>query len=106
MLMKAGTCVATPAFPVPGVVVQQWMWDAIVGETRFANDTEINNVFATVSMTTRADPVPGEPVGGISEKPLKVVWYVITLAFAAGASNSANAAVARKRFIVRSPTKS
>jgi DNA-binding response OmpR family regulator len=29
-----GVVVATPAVPTPGEVVQQWMWDAVVGATK------------------------------------------------------------------------
>jgi hypothetical protein len=41
-------------------------------------------VLATESTITVAEPVPSEPVGGISFAPLRVVTYVIGIAWAVG----------------------
>jgi hypothetical protein len=66
-----GVCVATPAVPVPGEAVQQWMWDAVVPAVNPENVSDtIFNVFAVVSITITAEPVPGDPFGGDSPGPV------------------------------------
>jgi hypothetical protein len=48
------------------------MCAAVVFVVRPVNDTWTRIVFATVSMVTNAEPVPGESFGGDSLGPLRV----------------------------------
>jgi hypothetical protein len=41
---NVGVVVATPAVPTPGVVVQQWMWEAVVTPVSPEKVTLIANV--------------------------------------------------------------
>ena len=70
--VKDGVVVATPAVPVSGSAVQQCMCDAVVVPSKSLNDTWTSIVFATVSMVTNAEPVPGDVFGGDSLGPLRV----------------------------------
>jgi hypothetical protein len=82
--------VATPTFnPVaPGKGKQQWMCDAVVPVSRPLSVTSTCSVLATGSSTAVAWPVPGEPVGGTSFVPSRVLRNVIAAASVAGAGNS------------------
>jgi hypothetical protein len=75
--------VATIAVPVKGAVVQQWMCDAVVPASRLLNDASTDNVFATSSVITVADPVPGDAFGGDSAGPERFAPYVIIVAWLA-----------------------
>jgi hypothetical protein len=76
------------------------MCDAVVPDPRPENEAETNIVFAVVSMTTVAKPVPPEPVGGTSAEPVSGAWYVITLPNAAGVSKIAKVSAARRVLIL------
>ena len=63
--------------------MQQWMCDAVVPVVKPLNVTSTNNVFATLSVITIADPVPGDPFGGDSPGPVRLAEYVIIVAWLA-----------------------
>jgi hypothetical protein len=76
--------VATPAVPVKGEAVQQWMCDAVVVPSKPWNVTLMtDNVFATSSVITVAEPVPGDAFGGDSPGPVRLTEYVIIVAWLA-----------------------
>ena len=78
--VNVGTMVATPAVPVPGLAVGEWICDAVVPAVKPLNDTSTNNVFATSSVVTVAKPVPGELFGGDSPGPVRLAEYSIMFA--------------------------
>jgi hypothetical protein len=49
---NVGVVVATPAVPVPGVGVGEWICDAVVPAVKPLNVTSTNNVFAMSSVVT------------------------------------------------------
>jgi hypothetical protein len=74
---KEGTVVVTPAVPVNGTDVQQWMWALVVvpSSPEKFELTDINRV--TSSTVTVAEPVPGDALGGDSAGPDKTAEKVI-----------------------------
>src|SRR5207302_7074530 len=66
---NVGVVVATPAVPVPATAVALWMCDAVVVPTNPLNVTRTRIVFAVVSKSTSANPVPGEAFVGDSDGP-------------------------------------
>jgi hypothetical protein len=73
--------VATPALPPGGI--QQWMCDAVVPASKPLNSTLTAKVWAVVSNTTVACPVPGDPVDGDSFAPVRSATNVVVAARAA-----------------------
>jgi hypothetical protein len=67
-----GTCVATPAVPVSGTIVQQWICAIVVGVVRPLKFAVTCIESVTSLMVTVAVPVPGEVLGGASAGPLRV----------------------------------
>jgi hypothetical protein len=63
--------------------VGEWICDAVVPEVKPVNVTSTNNVFATSSVITVADPVPGDAFGGDSAGPERFAPYVIIVAWLA-----------------------
>ena len=60
------------------------MCDIMVVPSKPLNDTSSrNNVCATSSVITVADPVPGDPFGGDSPSPVRLAEYVIIVAWLA-----------------------
>nr|WP_299544505.1 hypothetical protein [Phenylobacterium sp.] len=70
--MNVGTCVATPAMPLDGAAVQQWICDAVVVPERPEKVTLTAMVFAVVSIVTCAKPTPALAFAGLSLAPLRV----------------------------------
>src|SRR5262245_26877072 len=89
--------VATPAAPVKGSVVQQWMCDAVVVPSKPLNDASTANVFATSSVVTVAEPIPGELFGGDSPGPVRLAKYVTIFAWAVGVGGISTTANASKQ---------
>ena len=78
--------VATIAVPVNGVVVQQWMWEAVVPLVSPEKSTTTRIEWAAMSKSTSAKPVPGELFGGLSLGPLRDAVNTSGTACAAGAT--------------------
>src|SRR3954447_26252547 len=86
---KKGTSVATPATPLSGTAVQQWMGDAVVVPRRSLKVTSTLMVSVSSSMNTVAEPTPGLAFGGLSAGPLRLVTKVTACADPASASATA-----------------
>src|SRR6266853_2895335 len=73
---------------------QQWICDAIVGDVKPLKSTvtDIEWTSGSVSSTTVAKPVPGEPVGGTSFAPMRLATNVIGVAETEDADSSTAAA--------------
>ena len=103
---------ATPTLlPVKkGDTKQQWMCDAVVPLESPLNVTLTCIVLSIVSITTVAEPVPDEPLGGTSSEPVRLATNVIESASATDADSikkvaMAIAAIRSVRFIVYLPSK-
>jgi hypothetical protein len=70
--LNDGTCVATPAVPVKGAAVGAWMCAAVVIPIRSKKVAWTLIVWATASISTIANPVPGEALGGTSLGPSRL----------------------------------
>ena len=66
---KLGVWVATPAVPLSGEAVQQWMCATVVNPIRSANDASTRIVIRSKSIVTRVHPVPADAFGGDSAAP-------------------------------------
>jgi hypothetical protein len=91
--VKVGVTVATPAVPVSGVGVQQWMCEAVTTPVSPAKVVCTRMVFSTSSMVTSATPMPPEALGGASDGPVRMAWYTMVTAVA-GAAARVNASKA------------
>src|SRR6476646_4070811 len=80
--VNVGVVVATPAVPVPGSVVQQWMCEAVVKPVRPLKLTCTRIKLVTLSKWIWANPVPSEILGGDSFGPLRLANQSITPASA------------------------
>jgi hypothetical protein len=67
--------VATPAVPVSGALVQQWIWEAVTPAVRLLKLSCTRIVNWSKSMVTIAVPVPVESFGGASVWPSSVAMY-------------------------------
>jgi len=73
------------------------MCDAVVPVVKPLNDTSTANVFATSSVVTVAEPVPGELFGGDSPGPVRLAKYVTIFAWAVGVGGISTTANASKQ---------
>jgi hypothetical protein len=96
--------VATPTFSlVPGIAWQQWMCAATVFDVKSLNVALTCSVWAVVSSTTVARPIPFDMMGGFSFAPDRSAVKVIGSAWAAGAGRIGAAANASKQEPIEMP---